>query len=269
MLKSSKFIKWALGVRYDGSKYYGWQKQKALHTIQEYLENALSVVANHEVKVFCAGRTDAGVHSIGQVVHFETISKRNESAWTRGVNAHLPHDIAVSWVKEVPNCFHARFSALARRYLYIIYNKSLRCPLFNNCMMHFYPYLSEEKMYRAGQYLLGENDFSTFRSSYCQSHTPWRKLIYLKVKRYGHYITIDMKANSFVHHMVRNIVGSLIEVGCGKHTEKWISELLIAKDRKLAGVKAQAQGLYLLSVDYPSHFALPYSNNIEPLFLIN
>ncbi|WP_343553674.1 tRNA pseudouridine(38-40) synthase TruA [Pantoea sp.] len=266
MLPEGKTLKLALGIEYDGSRYYGWQRQNEVRSVQEKLEKALSKVADHPVVVFCAGRTDAGVHGTGQVVHFETTSPRADAAWTLGVNANLPADIAVRWVKAVPEEFHARFSATARRYRYVIYNHRLRPAILAQGITHFYHPLDVEKMQRAGQVLIGENDFTSFRAVQCQSRTPWRNVMHLNVTRHGPYVVVDIKANAFVHHMVRNIVGSLMEIGCGNQPEEWMATLLAAKDRTLAAATAKAEGLYLVAVDYPSHFALPQPA-LGPLFL--
>ncbi|MFH0257117.1 tRNA pseudouridine(38-40) synthase TruA [Vibrio rumoiensis] len=256
----------ALGVEYDGSKLFGWQRQNDVPSVQEHLEKALSIVANHPVEVICAGRTDAGVHGTGQVVHFDTTATRKLVAWTMGVNANLPSNIAVRWSHEVSDEFHARFSATARRYRYIIFNNALRPGILNSGVSHYYNPLDEEKMHQAGQFLLGENDFTSFRALHCQSHSPWRNLMHLNVSRMGQYVIVDIKANAFVHHMVRNIVGSLIKVGTGDEKPEWISWLLEQKDRSLAGATAKAEGLYLVDVDYPESFNLP-NVAIGPLFL--
>ncbi|WP_448668795.1 tRNA pseudouridine(38-40) synthase TruA [Enterobacter mori] len=256
----------ALGIEYDGSKYYGWQRQNEVRSVQEKLEKALSQVANEPINVLCAGRTDAGVHGTGQVVHFETTAVRKDAAWTLGVNANLPSDIAVRWVKAVPDDFHARFSATARRYRYVIYNQRLRPAVLSQGVTHFYEPLDAELMQRAAQCLIGENDFTSFRAVQCQSRTPWRNVMHINVSRYGAYVVVDIKANAFVHHMVRNIVGSLMEVGAGHQPESWIAELLAAKDRTLAAATAKAEGLYLVSVDYPDRFDLP-KPPMGPLFL--
>ncbi|MFG7479575.1 tRNA pseudouridine(38-40) synthase TruA, partial [Enterobacter hormaechei] len=213
-----------------------------------------------------AGRTDAGVHGTGQVVHFDTTAVRKDAAWTLGVNANLPGDIAVRWVKAVPDDFHARFSATARRYRYVIYNQRLRPAVLSQGVTHFYEPLDAERMQRAAQCLIGENDFTSFRAVQCQSRTPWRNVMHINVSRYGAYVVVDIKANAFVHHMVRNIVGSLMEVGAGHQPESWIAELLAAKDRTLAAATAKAEGLYLVSVDYPDRFDLP-KPPMGPLFL--
>lgn len=259
-------MKIALGIEYDGSRYFGWQRQQNVDSVQQKLEEALSIIANSPVDVFCAGRTDAGVHGTGQVVHFETDAKRPLQSWCFGTNAHLPPDIAVKWAVEVPEDFHARFSATARRYRYIIYNHKLRSAILPFGMSHYYHSLDVEKMHEAGQFLLGENDFSSFRAAQCQSHTPWRNVHHLNVSRQGDYIIVDIQANAFVHHMVRNIVGSLIEVGQGKQSAEWIKWLLEQRDRTLAAPTAKAEGLYLVDVTYPDQFAIP-KGKLGPLFL--
>ncbi|WP_104401729.1 tRNA pseudouridine(38-40) synthase TruA [Vibrio penaeicida] len=256
----------ALGIEYDGAKYYGWQRQRDVTSVQEKLEKSLSIVANHPVEVQCAGRTDAGVHGTGQVVHFDTTSVRKMAAWTMGVNANMPKDIAVRWAKEVPEEFHARFTATARRYRYVIYNHAYRPGILSSGISHYHGELDEKKMHLAGQFLLGENDFTSFRAVQCQSRSPWRNIMHLNVSRHGHYVVIDIKANAFVHHMVRNITGSLIEVGRGNQNPEWIQWLLEAKDRRLAGATAKAEGLYLVDVDYPESFGLP-REPLGPIFL--
>ncbi|WP_087019947.1 tRNA pseudouridine(38-40) synthase TruA [Thaumasiovibrio subtropicus] len=256
----------ALGIEYDGAKYSGWQRQNHTIGVQNKLEAALSKIANHPVDVQCAGRTDAGVHGTGQVVHFDTETARKMVAWQMGANANLPKDIAVRWAKEVPAEFHARFSATARRYRYIIYNHHLRPAILHTGVSHYHGELDADKMHAAGQALLGENDFSAFRAAYCQSHSPCRNIMHLNVSRQGRYVIIDIKANAFVHHMVRNITGSLIVVGKGEQPPEWIAWLLAQKDRNLAGATAKAEGLYLVDVDYPAEFELPRAP-IGPLFL--
>ncbi|GGK28576.1 tRNA pseudouridine(38-40) synthase TruA [Aliivibrio fischeri] len=258
----------ALCIEYDGAEYYGWQRQRDVNSVQEELEKALTIVANEPIEVHCAGRTDAGVHGTGQVVHFDTTSSRKLAAWMMGANANLPKNIAVRWAKEVNEDFHARFTATARRYRYIIYNNRLRPAILGHGVSHYHDALDANLMHEAGQYLLGENDFTSFRAVHCQSRSPWRNLMHLKVTRYGDFIVIDIKANAFVHHMVRNITGSLIEVGKGKQKPEWIKWLLEAKDRKLAGATAKAEGLYLVDVDYPLEWELPRVP-LGPLFLDN
>ncbi|MEG0280107.1 MAG: tRNA pseudouridine(38-40) synthase TruA [Morganella sp. (in: enterobacteria)] len=256
----------ALGIEYDGSRYFGWQRQTDVVSVQARLEQAISKIANEPIAVICAGRTDTGVHSTGQVVHFHTTSARKDAAWTMGVNTHLPPDIAVRWVKTVPEHFHARFSATARRYRYIILNQRYRPAVLANGITHIHYPLDETRMHAAAQSLLGEHDFTSFRAMQCQSKSPWRNMVHVNVFRQGQYVVVDIKANAFVHHMVRNIVGSLLEIGRGNQEITWISELLALKERAKAAATAPAEGLYLVSVDYPAEFALP-SPVMGPLFL--
>ncbi|ADN76813.1 tRNA pseudouridine synthase A [Ferrimonas balearica DSM 9799] len=256
----------ALGIEYDGHGYFGWQRQREVVGVQERLEAAIAKVANHPVEVACAGRTDAGVHATGQVVHFDAQFDRRPAAWTLGLNANLPDGIAVRWAQPVSDDFHARFSATARRYRYIIFNNRLRPGILRHGVSHYHHPLDEALMHQAGQQLLGENDFSAFRAIQCQSRTPWRNIHHLRVTRQGQYVIIDIKANAFVHHMVRNIAGSLMEVGMGNRPVEWIAELLEGKDRNLAAATAKAEGLYLVEVDYPAEFGLPRAEP-GPLFL--
>ncbi len=256
----------ALGIEYNGHGFFGWQKQREVVGIQQRLEEALAKVANHPVEVICAGRTDAGVHGTGQVVHFDSQFDRRPAAWTLGVNTHLPDNIAVRWAQPVSDDFHARFSATARRYRYIIYNHRLRPGILRHGVSHYHQPLDEQKMHEAGQLLLGERDFSAFRAVQCQSKSPWRNVHHVRVSRQGLYVIVDIKANAFVHHMVRNIVGSLMEVGQGNRPKQWITELLESKDRNLSAATAKAEGLYLVEVDYPAEFGLP-KTPAGPLFL--
>ena len=256
----------ALGIEYDGANYYGWQRQKEVISVQQKLEEALSLIANHPVTVNCAGRTDSGVHGTGQVVHFETTANRKEVAWTLGVNANLPDDIAVRWMKQVDDTFHARFSATARRYRYIIYNASFRPGILRSGLSHYHHPLDEKLMQEAAQYIIGEQDFTSFRALHCQANSPIRTIEYIDITRRADFIIIDIKANAFLHHMVRNIAGSLIEVGRGKQPVDWLNTLLAFKDRSQAAATAKPGGLYLVEVDYPEHFELPRPA-IGPLFL--
>ncbi|QNS01920.1 MAG: tRNA pseudouridine(38-40) synthase TruA [Buchnera aphidicola (Pentalonia nigronervosa)] len=265
-MKKHQIKKFALGIEYDGSAYHGWQRQKTVPSIQEEIENVLSYIANHKVKVTCAGRTDAGVHSIGQVVHFNTTSNRNESSWTVGVNSYLSHNIAVKWIKEVPKHFNARYSAVTRTYRYIIYNYSFRSSIFYNKSNHIYKKLNTDDMFFESQYLLGEHDFSSFRAIGCQSYSPWRKITQLNVYRRNNWVIIEITANSFLHHMVRNIVGVLIEIGLAKRKKYWMQELLKKKNRLYAGITAPSKGLYLSFVEYPAYFNLPQMSYV-PVFL--
>lgn len=250
--------KLALGVEYDGSMFYGWQKQKYKPSIQDCLEKALYKITSEFVTVSCAGRTDAGVHALEQVIHFETTLKYSQSAWTLGVNRYLPSSICVRWVKLVNNDFHARFSAISRRYYYYIYNDYIRSSIFFKKMWHYKKVLDVYKMYKAAQYLIGENDFSAFRASGCQSFSAWRELYHIRIKRIGECVIIDIEANSFLYRMVRNIVGSLVEIGVGHKPEVWMLELLKSCKRSLAGITAPASGLYLAKIKYPDHVFISY-----------
>lgn len=256
----------ALGIEYDGANYYGWQRQKEVNSVQEELEKALSIVANHPVNIFCAGRTDAGVHGTGQVVHFDTDANRRLGAWTLGVNANLPDDIAVRWVKEVDENFHARFSATARRYRYIIYNGPYRPGILSKGLSHYHYDLDLLKMQQAAEHFVGEHDFTSFRALHCQAHSPVRTIHFLNITQHNQFIVIDIKANAFLHHMVRNITGTLIEIGRGNQATDWPIHLLAAKDRAQAAATAKAGGLYLVEVDYPELFDLP-KPDCGPLFL--
>lgn len=259
-------MKIALGIEYNGKPYNGWQRQQSVNSVQAELERALSLIANEKIDVFCAGRTDSGVHATGQVVHFETQANRPLKAWAFGTNAHLPDDIAVKWALDVEQDFHARFSAKARRYRYILYCNKLRSAILPYGVTHTHLDLNEQLMHQAGQYLLGENDFSSFRAAQCQSHTPWRNIHHLNVSKQGNYIIVDIQANAFVHHMVRNIVGSLIEVGAGNQPIEWIDWLLKQRNRSLAAPTAKPDGLYLVDVIYPEQFNIP-KTSLGPLFL--
>lgn len=258
--------RYALCIEYNGAAYSGWQRQKAVASVQQHVEEAIAKIALEPIPITCAGRTDAGVHGTYQIVHFDTAVKRPMKAWIRGVNTHLPADIAVKWGQAVSDDFHARFSATARRYRYIIYNSPLRAAILNAGLTHFYYPLNAELMHQAAQCLVGEHDFSSFRAANCQSHSPVRTLLAISVTRIGEYIVIDVKANAFLHHMVRNITGTLMKVGMQEQPVSWVGELLALKDRKAAGMTAKPNGLYLIDVDYPSQFNLPKSQ-LGPLFL--
>lgn len=247
----------ALGIEYNGAAYYGWQRQQSMPTVQGKLEAALSKIANHPVQVTCAGRTDAGVHATGQVVHFDVDVTRAEPAWTLGVNSNLPKDIAVRWAHAVDSSFDARFSATARRYRYLIYDSPTRPAILGSGVTHIYHPLDHLRMQAAAPVLLGEHDFSAFRAAHCQSNTPFRNVQELTIRRQGPYIMVEVMANAFLHHMVRNIVGSLIIVGQGERPVDWIAELLASKDRTLAAATAKPNGLYLVDVTYPESFGLP------------
>lgn len=247
----------ALCVCYDGTRYHGWQHQEEVTSVQEVLERALSRVASHAVTVMCAGRTDAGVHATGQVVHFDTDAERTSHAWVFGANSNLPHDISVQWAVEVPLDFHARFSAISRRYRYILCNQPLRPGVFQKSAAWYYKPLDAQKMHEAGQYLLGEHDFSAFRGSGCQAQHAVRTLHSLSVVQKGRLVVVEVCANAFLLHMVRNIMGVLTEIGNGVKPPIWAKEVLLSRDRKLAGITSAPQGLYLVEVGYPERFLLP------------
>lgn len=255
----------ALGIEYNGHGFYGWQAQPGLKTIQGELQTALATVANHPVFLHCAGRTDANVHASGQVVHFDTQAKRHIDAWIWGTNAHLPPSIIVRWAKHVDYSFHARFTANARRYRYVIYNHPIRPAILQNRVSwHYYP-LDHSKMEEAGQFLLGEQDFSSFRSSQCVSKSPMRCVTSCSVFRHGQYVILEIEANAFLHHMVRNIAGVLLKVGSGQKSPQWMQEVLAAKDRRAAAETAPPFGLYLTTVRYPEPYSFPLS---EQMFLL-
>ena len=247
----------ALGIEYSGQNYYGWQRQQGMPTVQGHLETALSKIADSPVQVTCAGRTDAGVHATGQVVHFDTDVVRAEPAWTLGVNSNLPKDIAVRWAHPVDETFDARFSATARRYRYVVYNSPTRPAILAPGVTHIYHHLDVTRMQAAAPYVLGEHDFSAFRAAHCQANRPNRNLQHIEVTQRGSYIMVEVMANAFLHHMVRNIVGSLLVIGQGEQEPEWMHHLLISKDRKQAAATAKPNGLYLVDVTYPAHFELP------------
>ncbi|WP_367606551.1 tRNA pseudouridine(38-40) synthase TruA [Legionella sp. W05-934-2] len=247
----------ALNVEYDGSQYHGWQSQTGLHTVQSVLEHALSLVANEPISIVCAGRTDTGVHAINQIIHFDTNKDRTTRAWAHGANANLPKDVCVKWAHFVDDEFHARYSAIARQYRYIIYNKPIRPALLRANVTWHYRELNHDIMHEAAQCLIGENDFTSFRSIECQSNTPMRCINTLSVSRQGDFVFIDIEANAFLHHMVRNIAGVLIAVGSGKQGPTWVAEVLEAKDRKKGAETAPPYGLYLTKVIYPEHLEFP------------
>lgn len=256
----------ALGVEYDGSSYHGWQAQTGLHTVQQVIENALSRVANTDVSIVCAGRTDTGVHATNQVIHFDCDNVRAIRSWIQGTNSYLPKSICIRWGREMPDTFHARYSALSRRYRYIIYNSSIRPALLRSNVTWQYKLLNHRDMHQAGQLLLGEHDFTSFRSIECQSKSPKRNITHLQVIRRNELVLIDITANAFLHHMVRNIAGVLMRVGSGKNPVEWVQEVLDAKDRRLGAETAPPYGLYLVKVSYPQEFSL-IPETIGPLIL--
>jgi tRNA pseudouridine38-40 synthase len=240
----------ALGIEYDGTNYYGWQRQHNVCSVQEKIEQALTEVASQAITVTCAGRTDAGVHAFGQVVHFDTDAKRSDRSWILGANSSLPSDIRILWARHVSPDFHARYSATSRQYRYMIYNNIIAPALLRHRAMWCPHVLNENLMNEAGQSLLGEHDFSSFRGSGCQAKTAKRQVMSLEVTRNSSMINIDIKANAFLLHMVRNIVGVLVKIGMGKCSVIWAKEVLDAYDRRKAATTAPACGLYLTKIDY-------------------
>lgn len=251
-------MRYAACVEYDGTSFSGWQRQKhQVRTVQQSVEEALSKVANHDVAIITAGRTDAGVHATHQVIHFESDAQRSEFAWCRGTNRFLDKDIRLRWVSSVDDGFHARFSATSRSYRYIIFNQPIASALYRNLVTVEHLPLDETKMKLAGQVLLGRHDFSSFRASGCQAHSPVREMTDFNLVRQQHWLYFDVTANAFLQHMVRNIAGALIEIGSGAREVDWMAEVLAARDRKVSGITAAASGLYLVGVGYPDEFHLP------------
>lgn len=259
----------AVGLEYDGSRYNGWQCQEnpAMPSVQEQVERALSRVANHPVSILCAGRTDSGVHATGQVVHFDTTSMRPEKAWVLGGNSHLPQDIALQWAVQVPDDFHARFSALYRTYRYIILNRTVRSPALAGKATWIHSPLDAARMEAGARFLLGEHDFSAYRGSGCQSRSVHRNLYAVTVFRQGDLVITELTANAFLLHMVRNIMGVLLRIGLGEMPPEWAGEVLASRDRRLAAKTAPPDGLYLVRVGYPEGFALPTGSK-GPAFLL-
>lgn len=247
----------ALGVEYDGSSFHGWQIQDGVRTVQESLEQALGKVANHPVRVHCAGRTDTGVHATGQVVHFESDAVRSMRAWVFGGNVNMPHDVNILWAKAMSNDFHARFSAVGRHYRYVILNRMSRSALQRDRMVWCHYPLEERLMHEAGQHLVGTHDFSSYRALGCQAKSPIKTVHKLRVTRQDDQVSIEIHAHAFLHHMVRNIAGVLMTIGRKEQSPVWAKEVLSFRDRALGGVTARPQGLYLTKVDYPDEFEVP------------
>jgi tRNA pseudouridine38-40 synthase len=250
-------MKIALGLEYSGTQYSGWQRQKHAGSIQQHVEAALSRVADQTVTVQCAGRTDTGVHALNQVAHFETEVVRDMRSWVLGGNVNLPQDISILWVKPAADDFHARFSATGRSYRYIILNRSSRPGINSHKVTWECRSLDERKMQQAADYLIGEHDFTSYRAVDCQSKSPVRRVRQLDVSRRGDTVIINIEANAFLHHMVRNIAGVLMEIGMGKAPVEWSQQVLDARDRTLGGVTAAPDGLYLMNVTYPEKFNIP------------
>ena len=253
----------ALGIEYDGTSYNGWQRQKNGIGVQQRLEEALSAVADEAIEVHCAGRTDTGVHASGQVVHFDTQAERSERGWLLGANTNLPPDISVGWVVHVSDEFHARFSATARSYCYQILNRLQRSALHRHRAWWVHQPLDETRMRAAAQQLLGEHDFSAFRAAGCQAKSATREVTQVGVTRCGDWLTLEISANAFLMHMVRNITGTLAAIGLGEQPVGWAADVLASRDRTAAGVTAPAHGLTLVSVEYADEFGIPAASRCQ------
>jgi tRNA pseudouridine38-40 synthase len=250
-------VRIALGLEYNGSTFCGWQTQPSRCGVQDCLEAALRGIAGEHVETVCAGRTDAGVHALEQVVHFDAAAHRPESAWVRGVNASLPASLAVLWAREVDAEFHARYSAVRRGYRYVLLNRAVRPATDHGRVGWFHLPLDVARMSAAASLLAGEHDFSAFRSSECQARSPVRTLERIDIERRGEYVVFEFWANAFLHHMVRNLIGTLVYVGKGKHPPEWAREVLEQRDRARAAPTFDAAGLYLARVEYGAAWQLP------------
>lgn len=248
----------ALGIEYHGTRFHGWQAQLGGEiTVQGELERALSKIADSPITTIAAGRTDAGVHALSQVVHFDCERQRDTEAWVRGTNSELPPEIRVKWAQVVDDSFHARFSAVARTYHYLIYNNPVCSAVMSTTTTHHYRALNYEIMAQAAKDLVGKHDFSAFRASECQAKSPVREVEYLHIRQKGDLIVIDIKANAFLHHMVRNIAGVLMAIGDGNQPVTWAKKVLEARQRCLGGVTAKPNGLFLVDIDYPPEYDFP------------
>ncbi len=247
----------ALGVEYCGTAFTGWQSQPDARGAQDALERALAAIAGTPVRVIAAGRTDRGVHAALQVVHFDAPASRPETAWVRGVNAHLGHAMAVLWAQPVPDVFHARFAATGRHYTYLLLARAVRPALAADRVGWYHRPLDAQAMDEAAQGLLGMHDFSAFRAAQCQARSPVKQVTHARVSRCGGMLRFDFSADAFLHHMIRNIVGSLVAVGSGARDAAWFADVLAQRDRTRAAATFSPAGLYLTGVDYPARFALP------------
>ena len=246
-----------MGIEYDGTRFCGFQIQKDARTVQERLELAIGKVANHKVRVHCAGRTDAGVHALGQVIHFDTSARREERSWVLGTNVNLPPDVNVLWAQTMTPDFHARFRAVARHYLYLILSQPTRSALMRNRAVWTHRTLDLNRMRQASADLIGEHDFSSFRALACQAKSPVRRVHYLRLEQGDELFELRIGADGFLHHMVRNIAGVLMAIGSGDKPIAWVRELLEIRDRARSGVTAPPQGLYFVRADYPDELDLP------------
>ena len=250
-------MRYALGLEYDGCAFLVWQIQRQEPTVQGCLEKALGRVANHATKVTCCGRTDTRVHALGQVAHFDSAADRSERSWVLGLNRHLPAGVSVLWIRQVDDGFHARFSGFSRSYRYVILNRWIRPALDANRKNWCRTPLDADKMHDAAQLLLGEHDFTSFRATACQARHAVREIQQISVQREGDTISLDVTANGFLYHMVRNIAGSLIRVGLGEAPPEWVGEVLQKQDRTLAAPTAAPEGLYFVSARYPEQYDFP------------
>jgi len=255
-------VRIAAGVEYDGSGFSGWQSQRHGNTVQDVLERALASIAGAPVRTLCAGRTDAGVHGAAQVVHFDVSAARPMQAWVRGGNAALPASVAVRWACEVPDEFHARFCARSRSYRYVLYNHAVRPAILHGRVGWFHAPLDVDAMAAAAALLVGEHDFSAFRAAECQARSPIKSLLQADVKGQGACILFDFRANAFLQHMVRNLVGALVHIGKGAEPPAWMAELLVARERRLAAPTFSPAGLYLSGVEYDTCWQLPVNGRI-------
>ncbi|TAL83174.1 MAG: tRNA pseudouridine(38-40) synthase TruA [Candidimonas sp.] len=250
-------VRMALGVSYDGTPWQGWQTQPHRCTVQDTLEAALGRFMAQPQPTICAGRTDTGVHALGQVVHLDGVAERRLESWVRGVNALLPSTIAVQWARVVSDAFHARFSAVSRTYVYVVHQARVRSPIVHGRVGWVHQPLELAPMQQAALCLLGEHDFSSFRSSQCQAASPIRTLHELQIEQWGDFFIFTLRANAFLHHMVRNLMGALLYIGQGRQPSDWMKTLLAQRDRRLAAPTFSPEGLYLVQVEYPAMFGLP------------
>ncbi|MCF9000272.1 tRNA pseudouridine(38-40) synthase TruA [Acinetobacter nectaris] len=250
--------RYAIGIEFCGTHYRGWQtQQEGVPSVQQTLEKILSKVANHEVQLHGAGRTDAQVHATNMIAHFDSPSERTDRSWIMGVNSQLPKDISIQWIKRMDTEFHARFKAIARRYRYVIYNAPQRPALLNKQVTHVYHELDIPKMQEAAKKFEGTHNFESFRAAACQSNQPVRHVKHCTLTPHGPFLVLDIQADGFLHHMVRNIVGCLLEVGQNCYGIEHIDTIFAAQDRKAAGVTAPPDGLYFIQAYYPEQFQLP------------
>ncbi len=246
----------ALGIEYNGSQFYGWQRQIVEETVQQHLEKAIAVVADCPITIKVAGRTDTGVHATEQIVHFDYDSPRELKAWVMGANSNLPNSISVLWAKHVDDDFHARYSAQSRLYRYVIFNNAVRPALLDKLVTWEYAALDVQKMQHAAQHLSGTHDFTSYRAVACQASSPIRTIEEITLSRRNEFVLMDIRANGFLHHMVRNIMGVLMAIGRGERTIDWSQEVLQKHDRTMGGKTAPAAGLYLVKVQYDEKYGL-------------